>query len=223
MQRLIPALMATTVLAMPGVAAAETYYYGEIFGGGTYLSDTTLDFGGGTEGDLQSDFGYNIGGAAGMGIRVGGGFVRLEGELAYRSNANEQLDVDAGGGLEITVEDLDGDYTALSGMGNIYYELVDLDTPLTYWVGTGIGYAQLDLELTGDLLGAAVDFSDSDGVFAYQFMAGTSYALNEFLTLKLGYNYFATADPTFTGNDGGDLPAEYSSHNVKAYVTYNFY
>ena len=82
-------------------------------------------------------------------------------------------------------------------MVNGFYD-VENKTPFTPYIGGGIGFANVDLD------------SEDDRVFAYQLGIGVGYAIDEVITLDLGYRYFATSDPEFLGG----IKAEYSSHNL---------
>lgn len=215
MTRLAPVALALSGLVLPTVASAEVFPYAEVFGGLTYLGEIEIEDEVGDTADVDTETGFNVGGAAGVGFRVPYGFLRVEGELAYRQNAADQLNL-----FGLAIDDVDGDFSSLSAMGNLLYETVDFDTPLSYWVGAGVGYANLALDLTA----AGVDLVDDDaGVFAYQGMAGVTYAFSENINLKFGYTYFATLEPTFEfSGGGGDLDAEYGTHNVRAGIGYNF-
>ena len=62
--------------------------------------------------------------------------------------------------------------------------------------------------------------------FAYQAIAGVSYALTERVSLGIEYRYFATTDPSYSDNPGGGgtsrVDAEYKTHNVLVNLIYRF-
>ena len=155
------------------------------------LDDAMLSVPGLISIDMEFDPGFAIGGTLGYDF----GDTRLETELAYRSN-----DIDKFSGVGGSI-DGDGDFSTLSLMINGFYE-VENETKFTPYIGGGIGFANVKLEL--------FDEDDDETVFAYQLGLGIGYEINESVTLDLGYRYFATMDPEFED----DVEAEYISHNV---------
>lgn len=109
---------------------------------------------------------------------------RLEGEAAYRTN-----DIDGIGG---------GEVEAMSGMLNGYLDFDMLQ--FRPFVGVGLGMANIDLD-SGFL-------NDDDNVFAYQGIVGLAFDVHQ-VGLDVGYRYFATEDPKFSGIKG-----EYETHNL---------
>lgn len=198
---LLAGLVSATLMT-PASFAANPYFSVQV--GATWLEDADLD---GV--DAEFDTGYNVGAAGGYDF----GMARLEAELAYRENDFDKLKL---GGLSAGA---DGDMSAFSFMVNGYWDLENA-TPLTPYLGAGVGVANVEIS---DLEVAGIDVADDDDtVFAYQLAAGIGFELNQAMILDLGYRYFATEDPEFDSDLGGDFEGEYDSHNVSLGLRMNF-
>src|SRR3954452_22525479 len=140
----------------------------------------------------------------------------LEGEVTYRENRLDKVKI-LGGHI-----DLGGDEHSWALMTNAYYNL-HTGTAFTPYVGGGIGAAFLTISAKPQ---GAADFNDSETRFAYQAIAGVSYALTERVSLGIEYRYFATTDPSYSDNPGGGgtsrVDAEYKTHNVLVNLIYRF-
>lgn len=160
--------------------------------------------------ETEFDIGFNVGASAGYDFGLG----RLEGEVAYRQNDIDMIVNDLGEGFVV-----DGDLSALSLMFNGYWDFETI-SPVTPYLGAGIGFANVSANDLRDVDGTIVD--DDDLVFAYQFGAGAAFALNEAMALDLGYRFFATTDPEFTDVEGVAFESEYQTHNISLGLRINF-
>ncbi len=162
--------------------------------------------------DSSFDFdeGYHASGSLGMKI----GSLRVEGEVAYRESNVSQATV-AGSTFATS-----GDVSALSFMGNVYYDLEN-KSPWTPYVGGGIGAAQLTFS---DVLGStALRVDDEDLVLAYKFEAGFALEVDDNMDLFANYHYFATTDPEFTNSVTlTKFQTGYKSHNLGVGLSFRF-
>lgn len=184
-------------LATPAMSADGPYFGLNAGITSTVDSDFTEP---GFAAEASFDSGYAVGGA--LGYKMGMG--RIEAEIGYKS-----ADADKLSAYGYSVNATDGEkLTLLSLMANGYIDLDTSPTVKPYLVG-GIGMATITLEDNWD--------DQDDTVFAYQVGLGVGFALNDKMTLDLGYRYMGTADPNFNGVD-----ATYASHNVLAGLRVNF-
>lgn len=196
-----------TVLCFAGLAKAEGPYV-SFMGGAAILSDADNTQAGIT---LTSTFdtGLLISGAGGYGWSNG---LRVEGEIGYRANDVDSLEV-----LSVSVP-AGGDVTALSVMVNVAYDF-KAAPQLKPYVLAGLGFAAVsaDVSLPGlDIV------DDDDQVFAWQVGGGVAFEVAPKVDIFADYRYFATSDPTFMDVTGSDFDSEYSSHNVSAGVRVSF-
>jgi len=196
--------------AAPALAAGP-YAGGQV--GAVFLSDSTLSGPGGSA-DLSFDTGYGLGVSAGYDF----GTYRLEGEFAYRVN-----DHDSFSGFGVTGP-VGGDTSSMALMANIYYDFRTVSPTFVPYIGGGIGFASISVDATDPSVGGAKVIDDDDMVFAYQIAAGVGFAVNQQVTVDLGYKYLATSDPSFEviGAGGAKIDAEYGSHNIILGLRYRF-
>ncbi len=158
----------------------------------------------------KQDLGYGVLGQAGYGF----GPIRLEGELGFRQNALSHFS-DSAGDLSPS-----GSIGGISGMANLYYD-IDTGTRFTPYLGGGIG--GLDLSANHIAAGGIGVTNDNRVAFAYQGIAGISYAVDEALSIKADYRYLRTADEGLaleSSYGGGSGSAAYASHAIMIGFTY---
>lgn len=89
----------------------------------------------------------------------------------------------------------EGDLKKHSLMVNVFYD-VDTGSAWTPFVGAGLGWSRIDIDAPG------FNSSDSDDdVFAYQFIGGVAYAINEQWSVDAQYRFKGTSDATIDGAD----------------------
>jgi opacity protein-like surface antigen len=137
------------------------------------------------EGAADYDSGWVAGVAAGGKMP----WARGEVEVSYRNN-----DVDTVGG---------GDVDSWALMGNAYWD-IETGSAITPYLGVGIGAAHVDFDTVG---------GDDSWEFAYQGMAGASFAVAPETALGVEYRYFATTEV-----EGAD----YDNHAVLATLRRSF-
>lgn len=192
------------------------------------------------------DAGFVVKGTAGYALTNG---LRVEGEIGYRKNNLDGMNVKSPGSLvELAVpatttysdfpshlqtlfhdavtgtQSLSGDISALTFMGNVYYDF-DLGSGWKPYVGGGLGVASISLESKSASGRTLAD--DKDTVFAYQAGGGVGYEFaaseDHAITVSLDWRYFRTADPTFKGAvTGAEFDTEIGGHEVSAGLRYGF-
>jgi len=158
------------------------------------------------------DPGYALAGQVGYGF----GQVRLEGEVGWRSNGLDKfsnaLGSSSGG----------GNIDAASFFGNFYYD-VNTGTRFTPYLGVGAGSVDV---MADNIRGNGVAVTNgSQFVFAYQGIAGLSYAVNDTLSIKGDYRYVRTqkAGLSLDSDYGiGNGRGIYASHAVMLGFTMKF-
>jgi len=217
---LLCCLISAVMLGSTAFAATGPYLGVQV--GGTWLEDADVDYDNPffIDDEVEFDTGFNVGLAAGYDF----GMARLEGEVAYRQNDLDKIEINFAPG-DVETFSLDGDVSALSFMLNGYLD-IETGSPITPYLGAGLGVANVsanDVKIKDPDFGNVKFVDDDDTVFAYQFSAGIAFALNEALALDLGYRYFATSDPEFdTAIGWGGFESEYKSHNVSLGLRMSF-
>lgn len=160
----------------------------------------------------QQDPGYAILGQVGYGF----GKIRLEGELGWRQNEINKFSDDFGSASP------SGNISGVSIMGNVYYDFVN-SSKWTPYIGGGIG--GIDVNFDNLKAGGVPVTNDGNFLFAYQGIAGVSYAVNEQLSVKADYRYLGTTGGNFATNGGytaGPANGSYESHSVLVGFTWKF-
>lgn len=182
-------------------------WYVGLAGGVSFLTDA--DVRGVSTGKLR----YNEGliGTASLGYRPFFGIrylddLRFELEGGYHANGLESATL---GGVVTPARHR---LHSWSTLGNVFYDVRN-GSKFTPYVGAGAGWAFSTLR-TGSGLG---NTSERDNGFAYQFLAGLSYApasipLTEW---SLGYRYFMLNDMELNATGGGLKLQDNASHSVE--------
>ena len=222
-------LCAAVIMGVGTGARAADGWYVALDAGAAFLSDSTStasdSLGNSITFDTEFDTGFGLHGAIGHSWDA----FRLEGEVSYRKNDLDTLEVTnvtlAGIGSFTTAAafDADGDVSALGFMANGWYDF-DTGSPWKPFVGGGLGMARISLnDASATVLGVSVPLADDDDwVFAYQVGAGIGYEVTPTTVVSLGYRFFATSDPDFTDPTGIPFDAEYQSHNIEIGVRFSF-
>lgn len=171
MKRFLITLILASVFMATSVQAANGKMYFS-FNGGLSLTDD-LEFPGI---NISFDPGFNVGGALGYDF----GQFRAEGEIRYHS-----VDVDELRVLGVAVP-ASGDLSALTFMANGYYDIDMGNSPLTPYLGAGLGLVTSEVEGPGG--------SADDDDFGYQFMVGLGFDVTPSTILTAEYRFFGIAD-----------------------------
>jgi outer membrane protein OmpA-like peptidoglycan-associated protein len=181
---LIGSALAVT-LPFAAQAATNGIYVGGA-AGVNFATDAKLT-GGAVSDTVKFDTG--VAGALSLGYGFGNGF-RSEIEASLRNNG-------ANGVKSGVPANIGGSTSTWGLLFNTLYDF-DTGTAFTPYIGAGIGLAIVDAKLTGN--GATV-YNDTDTAFAYQAIAGVSYAVNNNLALTADYRYLGTTNNKFNGNN----------------------
>ena len=198
-------------LALPLTAQAETrgFYIGGA-GGADFAIDSKASTSGGS-----NKVRYDVGPVGLISLGYGFGAFRTELEGSYRAN-----DVDGSSGAALG--SAGGRARTWAAMVNGFYDF-DTGTRFTPYLGAGIGAGFFNASLTGTRpAGSAVGlYNGSDTTFAYQGIAGVSYAVTPNLSLTTDYRYFATTDATIKSG-GTKWNVENSNHVLTAGLRWSF-
>jgi len=219
MKRALTTLALLIVVALPDISQAMPmrpgpYVTGFIGATVPRRNDdvTTTDFSSNQTFNERIGFdpGVYVGGAGGFDF----GFLRLEGELSYKEADLKSITDNTGANQ---YRDINGNLGALAFMANAFFDFHNY-TPVTPYVGGGVGFASLQLTNT-----FATDANnqrllmyprDNDTVFAYQVGAGLDIAINRLFSLDLGYRYFNTDWASFSRNSLTSSGIRFESHNA---------
>jgi len=169
---------------------------------------------------VQFDPSINIGGSAGYDF----GFLRIEEEMSYKNGEITSVTEQR---FNTRYVNVDGHLGSFAMMTNGFFDLHN-DSPITPYLGGGIGFAVLNLGTTRGVdanLGVLNDHifqSDQDTVFAYQAGAGLEVALNRRFSLDLGYRYFGTSRASFRKDWPNSTDLKLQSNNAQVGLRMKF-
>lgn len=168
------------------------------------VADADLDLPGcpACDDTLATDNGFGVSAVAGYRFP---NHVRLEGEVAYRQNDLEAIELEGLGTVRLR-----GETSTFAAMSTLYYDLAP-DGPVSPYLGAGIGVARIAVK-SEDL-----DADDADTRLAYQFKVGLLAPIAPDWALLGGYTYFRTRDPKIE-----DFTSEYTSHTVEIGLRFLF-
>ena len=224
----IAVALASTAMATPAVARDHSFYAG-IEGGGMIVEDTSLSY--------TDDAGLNINDAYRVNFGIGYdidaiagydfGFVRLEGEVAYKHAGVDSVNATLAAApiLPDPSGQLDGGSShVLSFMLNALLDFGP-DDGLQGYIGGGAGLASLHLAAATATPGAH-SFSDTDSRFAMQAIAGVRYPVSQNIDVGLKYRFFNMQHAKFNGSFDGTnftFKGNYRSSSLLLSLIYNFY
>jgi opacity protein-like surface antigen len=194
MKKLATIAGAITLSCLTGAAQAQNWYVGG-YGAMNYTHDGDAN---GNE-KMVYDLGFGVGGMVGYAMANG---LRLEGEIAYRSN-----DIDTLNGVSIGA-----DMTSWAFMANALYD-INTQSSLRPHIGGGLGVVRGTVETGG--------FEFSDTVLAAQFIVGVDYVVAPDLALVLDFRHMRTEDLGL-GAGAGLGGVEYGNSTVSAGLRKSF-
>jgi len=205
MKKILLSIAAVTMIAVPmnSFSAEDSVYIKGNIGLGMAL-DSDIDNMPNNAGTAKMTLDSGFLATAAVGYDFTGPF-RVEGEYGWQKNDLDQLSFNNQFG-----NFQEGDLTTQSLMVNAYYDLAT-SSPWSPFVGAGIGWAKVDLDTP------ALPLGDNDDVFAYQLMAGVSYAIDDQWSIDGQYRFFGTQDATIQGAD-----FSMNSNDLMIGLRYNF-
>ncbi|MBN8531331.1 MAG: OmpA family protein [Alphaproteobacteria bacterium] len=193
--------------ALPLLANAhdQGFYIG---GGAGYVFHGDSDLNGPANNNFSVEFDGGWSALFHGGYQYGNG-VRTEAELSWRhNNANNINSIDA-----------EGDDMSWSVMLNALYDF-DTGTPLTPYVGGGVGFTWLNFD---KVTAPGTIFVDDDNTsFAVQGILGASYKMDANYSFFADYRYLVAIDPKFQNVAGTTVEADYNTSTVMVGMRYSF-
>jgi opacity protein-like surface antigen len=203
------ALFSTALLASSIASAypAIDGWYFSAFGGYSHLSSNINNY---YFGNLRSDVRYHNGYNAGGRIGFQSNPIRYEFEYTYVNASPDRFHINY-----INQIGVNGHATSNMVMGNLYYDFPEILDAISPFVGVGIGYSFMEVNLDSTGPFGATFFKASKDVFTYQGTVGLTYNFSENYAINAAYRYAAT------GN-GGHLGGSTQIQMGNAGVIYRF-
>jgi opacity protein-like surface antigen len=228
--RIRTTLLATTALAALTLAApaqaAGSGWYVSATGGANWVDET--DFFVNPAGasffawNTETDAGWVVAGAVGLGLDNVWSGLRAEVEVSYRSNNADGLWSDNITGTPATGT-LDYDHQSFAVLANVWLD-IPIGSGFTPYVGGGLGWADTSAEgayTCVTLCAVVVPFDFSEDGFAWQAGAGVNFRVSPNMQLGVGYRYFQGPEPTAVAPLFG-LTHDIENDNHSATVTLIF-
>lgn len=234
MRKLFLTVLAVSAAGAAGAADFGTYASAKLSLGTGQVSDLQLGvktrWNPVQKGTDESD--SFIGGKIAFGFEIPAdsisGTLRAEAEYGY----NSKIKITTTNVLYPT-EKPDASLTSHTGALNAYYDL-NTGSAITPYVGAGFGFACVDGSI--DYVGvaaplAAINGSDSDTLIVWNLSAGARYAIDDAISVDLGYRYSNFGTVEFEGlsnvSPAGaagkvDASAKLNSHEVMLGLAYKF-
>lgn len=196
--------------------------YVALRGGATFPNDVDANFGTSANGVTGSFDSAGWAADVAFGYAFGSwGFLspRLEAELDYSSAQLASGQRFNAAGPVGTPFALDGSRTALTGFGNVLFDLNSGFMGFTPFLGAGVGVADVAIQANA---GGFNVIDDSDTTFAWKLIAGLSYDIAPGVKLELAYNYVTYSDVTVNGIAGLNTHGDETESRVMGGLSYHF-
>ncbi|UWI83334.1 P44/Msp2 family outer membrane protein [Wolbachia endosymbiont of Howardula sp.] len=153
-------------------------------------------------------------GSAALGYQIDDLRIELEG-IYSPINENILSKISTGYNTELA-----NDFSIISGIVNLYYDIIIEDFSLTPYVGLGVGTSYIRHPNIDNL------FTNNSNIFAfaYQAKAGIGYEMTPEITIYAGARYFGTYGTTFEQLVVQDNRTQiiYSTLGAETGITFNF-
>lgn len=195
--------------ALAQESSSTRFFQGLYLSGALGAHDTADSNVSGGSINVEADTDPGIAGLVGLGLQLGATNWRTEIEAGYRDS-----EIDSISGASAT-----GDVDVLSFMGNVFYD-IELTNKFDFYLGGGLGLADVDVSNAGSFGGATID--DNDMGWAWQLGAGAAFALNDRLKLTLDYRFLNIEDLDFQSSPSlGELHMESRDHAIFVGLRFN--
>ncbi|MDE2384597.1 MAG: porin family protein [Alphaproteobacteria bacterium] len=158
-------------------------------------------------GSIKSNLGYMAGIA--MGAKVNDA-IRLEMEFSHSGNALDKIVFTTGASTK-----LNGTLGVTYLLGNMWVD-IPTHSAVTPYFGGGIGLGWANI--TSDQFNATQNGTS----FAYQLGGGLGYAVNDHVTLDIGYRFKGLTNAKFDTTNNYFVDGPVTSHNVLVGLRYQF-
>tara|TARA_R110000868_G_scaffold392875_1_gene663721 strand:- start:31844 stop:32506 length:663 start_codon:yes stop_codon:yes gene_type:complete len=202
--------LSTTAFAASADHKTQDGMYMSAMGGWNFMMDANVNNFAGTGDRLSrnSQVGYNFGGAIGYQMNN----VRVE--FAVDTLRSNDHSITLGG--EKATGDI-GYAQILPVMVNAYYDFNMMHSRFVPYVGAGIGYAQTEEGESGAFLN--VSGNTNANVFAYNFMGGVKYNLNDKINFFAEYRYLGTSHASYMAANDVKVGTSYGDNMINFGVT----
>ncbi len=172
----------------------------------------------GLSGRVESEPGFNVGGAIGTKFLQ---HFRTEINVGYR-----QSEVDAIRLVRGDESDGKGAISMIHLLGNVYAEY-DFELGVIPYFGIGAGWGLIEIDARNTT--RTIEIDAGDHAFIWNVMAGASVPFTDVTSFSLGYRYLQSEDLNFRArrigppvNAGRQVDSEFDSHEVVFGIRYSF-
>lgn len=158
-------------------------WYSGVFGGAAYIPNNVNTIHNNAK---YTDASYQPGYFAGGNLGYKSNPLRYEAELTYFN-----VNIDHFAKNYVRQNNAGGYNNGILGMANVYYDFPGLIPCLEPFLGVGIGYSWLNVQLD-DLSTPRSSLRITNSAFAYQGVAGITYNFAENYSVDISYRYLAT-------------------------------
>lgn len=218
-------------LVLAASPAAAQDFYGSVFGGASLLQDSTFSGditppGGQQSVDTDFDTGFGLGVALGSKLHAlsnGPLSFRTELELSFSDSNVDSIGFSGNG--PASENNVDGDIQTTRLFANLIAD-VETKTAFTPYFGAGIGIARSNLGFSYGGQPGAIQVNDTSTDFTAQLIVGTSYAINDKVSIFGDARYIRDFDVSSSRDNAagstGSISDDISTVNLNVGLRYSF-